>query len=95
MLVLNNSYELGTTYLQVFFLWMFCSELVVSFACVYFVVRGHFMPLLFEVFQFYARSSLPLKKVWLEKSGSLYLGTQAVRVLAPAPEMWVPGTHAS
>jgi len=53
------------------------------------------MPLLFEVFQFYARSSLPLKKVRLEKSGSLYLGTQAVRVLAPAPEMWVPATHAS
>jgi len=51
MLVLNNSYELGTTYLQVFFLWMFCSEFVVSFACVYFVVRGHFMPLLFEVFR--------------------------------------------
>jgi len=23
---------------------MFCSELVVSFACVYFVVTGHFMP---------------------------------------------------
>ena len=37
MLVLNNSYELGTTYLQVFLLWMFCSELV-SFACVYFVI---------------------------------------------------------
>jgi len=46
MLVLNNSYELGTTYLRFFFLWMFCSELVVSFACVYFVVTGHFMPFL-------------------------------------------------
>jgi len=27
MLVLNNLYELGTTYLQVFLLWMLCSEL--------------------------------------------------------------------
>jgi len=71
MLVLNNSYELGTTYLQDFLLWMFCSELV-SFACVYFVVTGHFMP--FQVFHFYARTSHPLKKVQLEKSGSLYLG---------------------
>jgi len=44
MLVLNNSYELTATYLQVFLLWMFCSELVLSFACVYFVVTGHFMP---------------------------------------------------
>ena len=44
MLVLNNSYELATTYLQVFLLWMFCSELVVSFACIYFVVTGQFIP---------------------------------------------------
>ena len=44
MLVLNNSYELATTYLQVFLPWMFWSELVVSFACVYFVVTGHFIP---------------------------------------------------
>jgi len=44
MLVSNNSYELATTYLQVLLLWMFCSEVVVSFACVYFVVTGHFMP---------------------------------------------------
>jgi len=44
MLVLNNSYELGTTYLEVFLLWMLCSELVLSFASVYFVVTGHFMP---------------------------------------------------
>ena len=44
MLVLNNSHELATTYLQVFLLWMFCSELVLSFACVYFVVTGHFIP---------------------------------------------------
>jgi len=44
MLVLNNSYELAATYLQVFLHWMFCSELVLSFACVCFVVAGHFMP---------------------------------------------------
>ena len=29
---------------------------------------------LFEAFKFYARTSHPLKKVRLEKSGSLYLG---------------------
>jgi len=45
MLDLNNLYKLGTTYLQVFLLWMLCSELFLSFACVYFVVTGHFMPL--------------------------------------------------
>ena len=44
MLAFNNSYELGTIYLQVFLLWMLCSELVLSVACVYFVVTGHFMP---------------------------------------------------
>ena len=44
MLVLNNSYELAATYLQVFLLWIFCSELVLSLACVYFVVTGHFIP---------------------------------------------------
>jgi len=44
MLVLNNSYELSATYLQVFLLWMFFSQLVLSFPCVYFVVTGHFMP---------------------------------------------------
>jgi len=44
MLVLNNLYELGTTYLQVFMLKMLCSELVLSFTWVYFVVIGHFMP---------------------------------------------------
>jgi len=27
MLVLNKLFELGTTYLQVFLLWMLCSEL--------------------------------------------------------------------
>ena len=27
-----------------FLLWMFCSELVLSFACVYFVITGHFLP---------------------------------------------------
>jgi len=43
MHVLNNSYELATTYLQVFLLWMFFSELVLSFACVYLVVTGHFI----------------------------------------------------
>jgi len=40
---LNNFYELGTTYLPVFFFWVLCSELVVSFACVDFVVSAHFM----------------------------------------------------
>ena len=44
MLVLSSSYELATTYLQVFLPWMFCSELVLSFACVYFVITGHFLP---------------------------------------------------
>jgi len=71
MLVLNNSYELATTYLQVFLLWMFCSELVLSFACIYFVVTGHFIPI----------SGLSILRANLastEKSaagkGSLYLG---------------------
>jgi len=72
MLVLNNSYELAETYLQVFLLWMFCSELVLSCPCVYFDVTGHFIPVLRS--QSYARTSHPLKKVRLEKSGSLYLG---------------------
>jgi len=44
MLALSSSCELATTYLQVFLLWMFCSELVLSFACVYFVITGHFLP---------------------------------------------------
>jgi len=44
MLVLNNSSELGTTYLQVFLLWMVCSELALSFDCFHFVVTGNFMP---------------------------------------------------
>jgi len=44
LLVLNNLYEVGTTYLQVFLLWMLCSELVLSFACICFVVSAHFMP---------------------------------------------------
>ena len=44
MLALSSSYELATTYLQVFLLWMFCSELVLSFACVNFVITGHFLP---------------------------------------------------
>ena len=43
MLALSSSYELATTYLQVFLLWMFCSELVHSFSCVYFVITGHFL----------------------------------------------------
>jgi len=53
---------------------MLCSELILSFACVYFVVSVHFMP--FSAFQFDARTSHPLKKVRLEKSGSLYVGLQ-------------------
>ena len=44
MLVSNNSYELATTYLQVFLHWMFCSELVLSYSCFYFVVTCHFIP---------------------------------------------------
>jgi len=44
MLALSSSYELATTYLQVVLLWMFCSKLVLSFACVYFVITGHFLP---------------------------------------------------
>jgi len=44
MLALSSSYELATTYLQVYLLWMFCSEPVLSFACVYFVITGHFLP---------------------------------------------------
>jgi len=44
LLVLNNLYELGATYLQAFLLWMLCSEPVLSFACVYFVVSAHFIP---------------------------------------------------
>jgi len=66
MLVLNNSYELGATYLQVFLLWMFCSELV-SFACVYFVVTGHFMP-------FSGLSILSAKLASTEKSAAGEVG---------------------
>jgi len=44
LVVLNNLYELGATYLQVFLPWMLCSEPVLSFVCVYFVVSAHFMP---------------------------------------------------
>ena len=73
MLVLNNSYELGTTYLRFFFLWMFCSELVVSFACVYFVVTGDFMPL--SGLSIFRANLASTEKVRMEKSGSLYLGT--------------------
>ena len=43
MLALSSSYELATAYLQVFLLWMFCSELVLSFSCVCFVITGHFL----------------------------------------------------
>ena len=44
-----------------------------SFICLrLFCHNRSFSP--FEVFQFYARTSHPLKKVRLEKSGSLYLG---------------------
>jgi len=46
LLVLNNLYELGATYLKVFLLWMLCSEPVLPIACVYFVVSAHFMPFL-------------------------------------------------
>ena len=44
MIALSSSYELATTYLQVYLLWMFCSELVLSFACVYFVITDHLLP---------------------------------------------------
>ena len=32
----------------------------------------------FEVFSFFARTSHPLRKLWLEKSGSLYLSVGLV-----------------
>jgi len=67
MLVLRNSYELGTIYLQVFVPWMLCSELAVYLLA--FILSQQAILCLFEVFQFYARTSHPLKKVRLEKSG--------------------------
>jgi len=42
LLVLNNLYELGATCLQVFLLRMMCSEPVLSFTCVYFVLSAYF-----------------------------------------------------
>jgi len=51
---------------------MFCSELVVSFACVYFVVTGHFMP--FSGLSILLANLASTEKVRLEKSGSLHLG---------------------
>jgi len=74
MLVLNNSYELGTTYLQVFLLWMLCSELVLSFACIYFVVSGHFMP-------FWGLSSLRANLASTEKSAAGKVFTQVFTTL--------------
>jgi len=72
MLVLNNSYELGTIYLQVFVPWMLCSELAVYLLA--FILSQQVILCLFEVFQFYARTSHPLKKSAAGKVGSLYLG---------------------
>ena len=87
MLALSSSYELATTYLQVFLLWMFCSERVLSFACVYFVITGHFLPV--WGLSIYSRTSHPLKKVRLEKSGSLYLGIfVTLLVLMPFDVFW-------
>jgi len=60
---LNNFFELGTTYLQAFFFWMLCSELVLSFACVYFVVSAHFMP-------FWSFSILRANLASIEKSAA-------------------------
>jgi len=48
-----------------------------------FILSQQVILCLFEVFQFYARTSHPLKKVRLEKSGSLFLfsGTENVNVV--------------
>ena len=86
MLALSSSYELATTYLQVYLLWVFCSELVLSFACVYFVITGHFS--LFDVFQFYARTSHPLKNCGLKNRAHF---TQVVQVCC-ANAFWL-GSH--
>jgi len=40
LLVLNNLYELGATYLQVFF----AVDVMFRTCCVYFVVSAHFIP---------------------------------------------------
>ena len=72
LLVLNNLYELGATYLKVFLLWMLCSEPVLSIACVYFVVSADFMP--FLGFLVLRTNLASIEKVRLEKSSSIYLG---------------------
>ena len=58
--------------ITVFFFQMLCSELIFHFLA--FILSYHLNLSLFEAFQFHARTSHPLKKVPLEKSGSLYLG---------------------
>jgi len=73
LLVLNNLYEFGATYLQVFLPWMLCSEPVLSFACVYFVVSPHFMP--FWGFSILHANLAPIDKIAAGKVGlPTYLG---------------------
>ena len=81
MLVLNNSYELGTTYMQVFLLWILCSELVLSFACIYFVVTGHFMP-------FWGLSILRANLASTEKSAAGKVGLTLLRYSSLGCHLW-------
>ena len=55
-----------------------------------FVLSYQLILCLFEAFQFYARTLHPLKKVRLEKFGSLYLGTIRAGVRCLGPGRWGP-----
>jgi len=68
----------------------FCFECYVQnlfFQLLAFILSYQLIICLFEAFQFFARNSHPLKKVRLEKSGSLYLGHSEWDAL---PELRVP-----
>jgi len=73
MLSLNNSVWACYNIFPSFLLWMFCSELVLSFACVYFVVTGHSIPV--WGLSILRANLASTEKVRLEKSSSLYLGS--------------------
>jgi len=59
------------------FFWIGCYVQNFLFHFLAFILSYHLNLSLFETLQFHALTSHPLKKVRLEKSGSLYLGTKA------------------
>jgi len=67
MYVLNKSYEVATTYLQVVLFALDVLFRTCSFICLRLFCRNRSFLCLFEVFQFYTQSSYPLRKVRLEK----------------------------